>query len=337
MTARFEPVAPFDPAAIPSRQSALIARTMRGSLRPVTRAATIGRVHVGAARATFDTVMGRLCYPPRGTVHTPQPAEHQGHVVPGELVRGPLVGDRRDAVVLYMHGSGFVFCSLGSHRGLVARVSEVTGVPVFSLDYRLAPEHRFPAAHDDVLAAYRWLLDQGYEPQRIVVAGDSAGAHLSVALAVELRRLRLPQPGLLVLLSPYLDPSWELAFARDRQSPDPFFVPEAGRRCVNLYFAGADLTDPRIDLINTDPAGLPPMLLQVGGSECMSAAAEVFAARVNEAGGTCELQVWPGQIHVFQAMFRLVPEANLALGHIGHVVRSALTDTIEPLAPRRAA
>jgi acetyl esterase/lipase len=236
-----------------------------------------------------------------------------------------------------MHGSGFVFCSLRSHRGLVARVSQATGLPVFSLDYGLAPEHVFPAAHDDVLAAYRWLLGEGYAPERIVVAGDSAGAHLSVALAVELRRLGLPQPGSLVLLSPYLDPSWQLAFERDKERSDPFFFPEAGRRCVNLYFGGADPRDPRIDLINIDATGLPPMLLQVGGSECFSAAAEVFAARVNAAGGACDLQVWPGQIHVFQATFRLIPEANMALAQIGSFVRTVLADSLPPFAPRWAA
>jgi acetyl esterase/lipase len=298
---------------------------MRRLLRPVTRAATTGTVQVRGARTLVNGLMVRLCPPARGTKWQPVRGEVDGHAVVGEWVRAPGVEQRGDAVILYMHGSGFVFCSLATHRGLVSRISAATGLPVFSLDYRLAPEHPFPAAPDDALAAYRWLLGEGCAPERIIVAGDSAGGHLSVGLAAELRREGLPLPAGLVLLSPWLDPSWRLAYARDLTVRDPFFHPPAGKRFVDLYIGTADRYDPRIDLINNAYEGLPPALLQAGGAECMSAEAEEFAERVNAAGGSCELQVWPGQIHVFQAAFRLIPESDRAVAHIGRFVADVLS------------
>ena len=304
---------------------------MRHAMRPATRAAGAApRIPVGATRALFETLMGGLASPPAGTTWEPVESEFERHRVAGEWVRGPRVPLRRDAAVIYIHGSGFVFCSLRTHRGLVARVSSACGVPVFSLDYRLGPEHHFPAAHDDALAAYHSLLSRGYAPERIVVAGDSAGGHLALSLAGELRRLGLPLPAGLALLSPFLDPSWKLNFERDRLVPDPFYYPPAAVRCVDLYMDGADPTDPRLDLINMDPAGLPPMLIQAGGQENFSAEAELLAERVNAAGGDCELQIWPGQIHVFQGAFRLVPEANVAIAHIGRFVRDVLKLAGEP-------
>jgi epsilon-lactone hydrolase len=274
--------------------------------------------------------MHGLASPPAGTLWEAVEAEFDGHRVAGEWVRGPRVPVRGDAVVMYMHGSGFVFCSLRTHRGLVARISSACGLPVFSLDYRLGPEHRFPAAHDDALAAYRWLLSRGYAPEQIVVAGDSAGGHLAVSLAGELRRHGLPLPAGLAPLSPFLDPSWKLCFERDKLAPDPFYYPPAAARIVDLYMDGADPTDPRLDLINMDPAGLPPMLIQAGGQENFGAEAEVFADRVKAAGGDCELQIWPGQIHVFQGAFRIVPEGNAAIAHIGRFVRDVLKLAYEP-------
>jgi acetyl esterase/lipase len=316
---------PFDPHAVPSPQSRRLANTLRRTLRPATRAATTRKVQVRTTRRVINGLMERLCAPARGTSWQPVHEQVDGHRVGGEWVRAPGVEPSDDAVILYMHGSGFVFCSLVTHRGLVSRISAATGLPVFSLDYRLAPEHTFPAAHDDALAAYRWLLAEGYAPERIVVAGDSAGGHLSVSLAADLRRAGLPPPAGLVLLSPFLDPSWERCVERDLKVRDPFFIPSAGRRFVDLYLHTAAPGDPRADLINSAYEGLPPTLLQTGGAESLSAESEEFARRIEASGGSCELQVWSGQIHVFQAAFRIVPEADRAIAHIGRFVEELLS------------
>jgi epsilon-lactone hydrolase len=315
----------FDPNVRPSPQSRRLANVMRRSLRPAGRAATTGAVQVRTARRVVNGLMVRFCAPARGTVWEPARGEVEGHAVAGEWVRAPGVEPCDDTAILYMHGSGFVLCSLATHRGLVSRISAATGLPVFSLDYRLAPEHPFPAAHDDALAAYRWLLAEGYAPERIVVAGDSAGGHLSVSLAADLRREGLPPPAGLVLLSPFLDPSWEHCVARDLEVRDPFFVPSTGRRFVNLYMHTAAPGEPRVHPLDSAFEGLPPVLLQTGGAESLSAEGEEFAARIVASGGSCELQVWPGQVHVFQAAFRLVPEADSAVAEIGRFVRDLLS------------
>jgi acetyl esterase/lipase len=135
-------------------------------------------------------------------------------------------------------------------------------------------------------------------------------------------------PAGLVLISPFLDASCGLAKKADATSRDPFIAPRPIGEYIDRYLGGADRADPRIDLMHVDADGLSPMLLQIGGTECLRPAAEEFARRVNGAGGSCELQVWPGQIHVFQAVQRLVPEADAAIAHVGRFVADALEPVV---------
>jgi monoterpene epsilon-lactone hydrolase len=127
--------------------------------------------------------------------------------VRGEWVWAPEA-DGAAGVVLVLHGSGYLICSARTHRGFASHLSEYSGMPAFAIDYRLAPEHPFPAAEDDAFAAYRWLLAQGHDPAKIVVAGDSAGGHLAVALALRLSSEGLPAPAALALFGPLIDPSY---------------------------------------------------------------------------------------------------------------------------------
>jgi acetyl esterase/lipase len=248
--------------------------------------------------------------------------------VTGEWVRAARVesaaGAHGAGVVLYLHGSGYFICSPRTHRGLVSRLSAASGLPAFVPAYRKGPEHCYPAAADDIRAAYDWLLAQGFAPDRIVVAGDSAGGHLAITLAADLCREGLPVPAGLVLLSPLVDPTWALAAARDRECRDPFATARGARRLVGLYMRTADLTDPRVAVLRGEPAGLPPMLVQAGGREMLAADAEALAVFVASGGGTCRLQVWPGQVHVFQIFFHLLPEAVAALADAGRFIRDAL-------------
>lgn len=253
--------------------------------------------------------------------HHPVRAEHRGRQVRGEWVHEPPAPGT--PIVYYLHGSGYVACSPATHRRLVARLGRRTGRPAFSLDYPLAPRHRFPAAHDVTVNGYLWLLDQGFRPEDIVVAGDSAGGHLAVALCGELRRLGLPMPSGLALMSPLVDPSFETAARAARKVRDPTAVPRTGKVLIGHYTRKADLSDPRLDVVQEAGADLPPILIQAGGREMMSADAEVFAAAMEACGGDCELQVWPGQIHVFQAL-GFLPESGAALDAIAEfVARSA--------------
>src|SRR6202012_3886667 len=147
--------------------------------------------------------------------------------VSGEWVWAPEADDAA-GVVLVLHGSGYLICSARTHRGFASHLSKYSGMPTFAIDYRLAPEHPFPAAEDDAYAAYRWLLAQGHDPAKIVVAGDSAGGHLAVALALRLRNEGLPAPAALVLFGPLIDPAYEACIADERIRQQPLEPRAAG-------------------------------------------------------------------------------------------------------------
>lgn len=295
-----------------SRQSRVVALVMYWLLRPFTLVFARPRF-VPLLRRVVEAITPRA---PRGTVVTPGPR--------GEWVRGPGVAESTDAAILYLHGSGFVVCSPKTHRGLVAELSRRSGVPAYSVDYRLAPEHPFPAAVDDTLEAFRYLLDQGYPPERIVVAGDSAGGHLAVSLVALLTENELPEPAGLVLFSPLVDPYFDLAAATEREARDPMFTAGAARRILSLYTEKADPKDARLAILDGDPSLMPPVLVHAGDREMLAADARALGAWLEEAGIPCELRVWPGQVHVFQMLYELVPEARASLDAAGAFVRAQL-------------
>jgi acetyl esterase/lipase len=198
--------------------------------------------------------------------------------------------------ILVLHGSGYLICSSRTHRGFASHLSKYSGMPAFAIDYRLAPEHPFPAAEDDAFAAYRWLLAQGHDPAKLVVAGDSAGGHLAVALALRLRSEGLPAPAALALFGPLIDPAYRASSADARIRSQPL-DPRAAARAVALYVGGHDAEDPRLCLLNADLSDLPPVQMHYGTREVMRADAEAFAAQVVASGGRCEEQVWPGLMH----------------------------------------
>lgn len=242
--------------------------------------------------------------------------------VRGEWVSAP--GVRRDAgVILYVHGSAFVILSARSHRALVSRISDRTGVPVFSVDYRLAPEHPFPAAADDVAAAYTYLIGEGFEPNNIVIAGDSAGGHLGVDLALTLARSGASTPAGLVLLSPLMDLTLARAAAQEEHLQDPLISAADCRRLIDLYLADADREDARIALDIADGVDFPPTLIQAGGNEMLRADAQHLHDLLAAHGATAHLQIWPQQAHVFQASLGL-PESAAALRQAGMFVHHVL-------------
>jgi monoterpene epsilon-lactone hydrolase len=249
-----------------------------------------------------------------------------GRRVVGEWVYG--VGVPRDqpgAAIYFVHGSGYVLCSPRTHRRLTSWLSRLTGLPVFSIDYRLAPKYRFPTAADDVRSGWDWLIDDfGLPPERTVVAGDSAGGHLSVDLLLQ---PDVAHPAGLVLLSPALDLTFTLARTRERLRHDPAIRSRDAIRLVELYCAGIDFNHPRLTLDVAAGRRLPPTLIQAGGAEMLAAEAIALADHIQAAGGQCELQIWPDQVHVFQALPRISPEAQPAMRHIAGFIAHSLRDT----------
>jgi acetyl esterase/lipase len=244
-----------------------------------------------------------------------------GRRVVGEWVRGTGV-ETGDAAIYFVHGSGYALCSPRTHRRLVAWLSRLTGLPIFSVDYRLAPRHRFPTAADDVRAGWDWLCtEQKLAPERIVIAGDSAGGHLAVDLLLQ---PDVTHPAGVALFSPLVDLTFGLSRAREQLRRDPAIRANDAAKLIGLYCAGTDVTHPRLTLDVAGGRRLPPMLIQAGGGEMLVADARKLAKDVTAAGGDCELQVWPDQVHVFQALPRLTPEAKPAMRRVAAFVAKSL-------------
>jgi acetyl esterase/lipase len=253
-----------------------------------------------------------------------------GTRIVGEWVYGAGVQRDRttpDTAIYFIHGSGYVLCSPRTHRRLVAWLSRLTGLPVFSIDYRLAPTYRFPTAPDDVRSGWDWLTGEiGIAPERAVIAGDSAGGHLAVDLLLQ---PDIAHPAAAVLLSPVKDLTFELARERERLRRDPAIRSRDALRLLELYCADIEPTHPRLKHEVARGRMLPPTLIHAGGAEMLAADAIALADDIRIGGGSCELEIWPDQVHVFQALPRLSPEAAPAMCKIADFISEALrTDAI---------
>jgi epsilon-lactone hydrolase len=238
---------------------------------------------------------------------------------PAEWLRPPAAADR---VVLYLHGGGYVIGSPRSHRHLAAAIASAGAASALLLDYRLAPEHPFPAAVDDATAAYRWLLDQGVAPGRIVIGGDSAGGGLTVATLLALREAGLPGPAGGVCISPWVDLTCSGESYQTRAAADPI-VRRAGVEEMARAYLGA--TPPRTPLASplfADLRGLPPLLIQVGSEEVLLDDAQQLAERARAAGVETTLEVWERMIHVWHWFLPMLEEAPAAIETIGRFTRT---------------
>jgi monoterpene epsilon-lactone hydrolase len=228
----------------------------------------------------------------------------------------------KDRVLLYLHGGAWVMGSPRTHRALVADLARRAGVRALSLDYRLAPEHPYPAALDDAVAAYDWLLASGIEPGRIVVAGDSAGGNLALALLLRLRDVATPLPAGAVLLSPVTDLELGGASHATRKALDPFFAKADLRPFIAPYVGAHDPHDPYLSPLGADLHGLPPLLVHVGDHEVLLDDAVRLGERAREAGVEERTVVWSGMMHVFQIQALFLPEARRANREIAAFIRS---------------
>jgi acetyl esterase/lipase len=214
--------------------------------------------------------------------------------------------------LLYLHGGAYIACSPATHRPLTSWFA-MQGWKVFAPDYRLAPEHRFPAQLDDAMAVYRALLDSGVDPQQLAVAGDSAGGNLTLALCLSLRDAGLPQPSAIALFSPVTDFTWSGASVEDNSKRCAMFSKEIMPVGRELFLGDHDPSDPIASPYFADLRGLPPMSFHVGGDEILRDDSIRVADHARLAGIEVELRTWPIVPHVWQMLHPWIPEGRESL------------------------
>ncbi len=268
----------------------------------------------------------RFLLPTPGTVRATIRLPH----ATAQLVRAPgvLPADGRRRVVLYLHGGAFLTCGVHSHSKVVNALSHYADSPVLVVNYRLIPKHSVGMALDDCYDAYQWLRLRGYDPDQIVLAGDSAGGYLALALAQRLQQEH-DEPAALVAMSPLLELAKEPKQSHPNIRVDAMFSARAFDALVALVASAAakhivdgkpeELYEP---LQHVEP-GLPRTLIHVSGSEVLLHDAQLAARRLAEVGVPAEVRIWPGQIHDFQLTAPLVPEATRSLRQIGEYIREA--------------
>ncbi len=222
--------------------------------------------------------------------------------------------DSLPGAILYIHGGGYVACSTRTHRPVTAALARLTRRRVFSVDYRLAPEHRFPAAFDDALDAYRWIVgEMDGDASRIAVAGDSAGGGLSLAVLVAARDNELPLPACAVLYSPWTDMEGLIESPHPNADRCAMFAPPNIDDFSSAYLGDASREDIRASPLRSELHGLPPMLLQVGEPELLVEDSRRVHEKIRAAGGESDLEIWPYAFHGWQMLDGIVPEARMAL------------------------
>lgn len=243
-----------------------------------------------------------------------------GAGVTGEFSIAP--GADRSRILMFFHGGGYCSGSIKSHRRMVTEAGRAAGVRTLAVQYRLAPEHKFPAAYDDALAAWRYLRAQGYAAKNIIVGGDSAGGGLTAALACRLRDLGEDVPGCLWLVSPWTDLTMSGVTLATKDAVDPLIhKPYLEELADSLLPAGFGRRDPRISPLYADLKGLPPTLIQVGSAEGLLSDATRMAEALGAADVATELQVWPHMIHAFPMWNAGLSDGRRALESFGRFVQ----------------
>jgi acetyl esterase/lipase len=237
-----------------------------------------------------------------------------------------LAGAPPKKVILYFHGGGLVVGSIAAHRGIVAKFVAGSGISALVFDYRLAPENPFPAALDDCVAAYRYLLAEGISPAHIAFAGDSGGGNLVFATLLALKEQQLPLPAAAVALSPWTDltnsgASWET------NAPVDTLCWKAAQTFFSQYYVGEhDPASPLISPLFGELRGLPPLLIFAGGDELMRDDSTRFAEKARQVGVDVTLHVGAGLFHCYPACAPLFPEATQAMAEIGEFIKKHLED-----------
>ena len=272
------------------------------------------------ARRLFGTPAPLRPFYSRGVAITP---------VNEDGVRGEWLApkDPLEGAILYMHGGGYVSCSPETHRPITGALARLTGRRVFSLAYRLAPENKFPAAVDDVVAAYRWLLEkQSISPDRIALGGDSAGGGLALALLLTARDEEFPMPACAVCFSPWTDLTAGGVSIKENDGRCDMFTPENIHDFANAYLGDASPLEPLASPAYSDLKGLPPLLFHVSSTELLLDDSRRVHVAVLDAGGSSRIEIIDGVCHAWQMLDGLVPEARKSLQDAASFIKEHLTD-----------
>jgi monoterpene epsilon-lactone hydrolase len=235
------------------------------------------------------------------------------------LIPEKVAGER---TILYLHGGYYLIGSIASHRNLAANIASAAQARTLLIDYCLAPEHPFPAALEDVLKAYGWILRQGIQPEQVSLAGDSAGGGLVLTTLLALRERGMPLPACGVCQSPATDLAMSSESWKSNLKKEFVVDPNIARQIRPLYLKDGDPTNPLASPIYAELHGLPPLLIQVGSDEVLLSDSTTCAERARAAGVDVTLEVWPGMFHVWQFTAPIIPEAKRAIERIGEFIRS---------------
>jgi monoterpene epsilon-lactone hydrolase len=294
------------------------------------------------SNAEIDVIRAQLAASPRPADLPERRArldELGGHyLVPADVRVEPVSANGVDAewtmtpgadpsrVLIFLHGGGYASGSLKSHRHMVAQVGREAGARTLALNYRLAPEHPFPAALEDALTGYRFLLGQAIAPQHIALGGESAGGGLAVAMMVSLRDAGDPLPACAWLSSPWTDLRQTGATMVTKAATDPLIQKPYLDELARSYLQGADANNPLASPLHADLRGLPPCLIHVGSDETLLDDSVRLAGVAGAAGVRVTLDIWPDMIHAFTLFYQQVAPAREALARVGAFVR-AMTGT----------
>lgn len=234
------------------------------------------------------------------------------HGVPSEWIKSP---DSSSGIILYVHGGAYVLGSVNSHRELIARLVMASKCNSLAINYRLAPENPFPAALEDMIAAYRWLLEEGIDASRIVFAGDSAGGGLAIAALIALRDAGIPLPAGAVCLSPWLDLALSGRSIANNAKLDPILSSKILEGYANYYTGTQETTHPLISPLYADLKGLPPISIHVGTNEILLDDSIRFSKQAQQAGVDINLEIWDEMFHVFQ-LFSFLPKTPKCMEQI---------------------
>jgi acetyl esterase/lipase len=240
----------------------------------------------------------------------------------GEWVR--VANSDEASVILFLHGGGFNAGSCKTHRALATHVAQAAGARALLVDYRLAPEHPCPAAIEDAVQAYRWLLQQGIMPGQIAVVGDSAGGGLALAVLIALRDRGVAGPSAATLLSPWLDLALRGESIHTRAQLDPLTSYDDLRRAALLYLGDLEPDDPRASPLYADLHQLPPLLIHAGDHEVLRSDATRLAEKAAAAGVPVQIEIWDDMWHVWHAWADDLPEARAAIAQVGQFIRRHL-------------
>jgi monoterpene epsilon-lactone hydrolase len=278
--------------------------------RESTKEVTIEKVRMGMDQ------LGLMTKPPKDMKNVPVIAGN----VPAEWITTP--NSESQKVILYLHGGGYVAGSIATYRDLVTRISMASKARILILEYQLAPEFPFPSCIEDAFSAYKWLIfAQKIDPKNIIIAGDSAGGGLTLALLIKLRDEELPMPIAAVCLSPWTDLAGTGDSLKNNAKIDPFISKEFWEISAKSYLGTIDPKNPLASPLYANLKGLPPIFIQVGTSEVLLDDSIRFTERAKAAGIDVRLKIWKDMIHIFAIFAALAPESRKAIEEIGEFIR----------------